>query len=225
VFQPPAEDNRGPDEARSSPDAWEQAAKADLVPSLPRIPFAGPMPGRAQYPDRSTRLRKPPIALSIISLLALGCARTTVQTLSRTVVTQAAEGTAGDASGFVAAVPAFEGEGRCQTIPVSGGEQLRVLQMDGPGGARRSVSLRFDGAGTLLSYSDVRGDLRVNGDGPKTAITLGFDNGSGTAMNERAPAAAATQGIVISRPEAMLDLANLGTPRRMIETVKARCGG
>lgn len=162
--------------------------------------------------------------LTLATLLcAAGCATRTV-TVSRTV--EAVRGDAGSASGvgaaeFVPAVPAIEGVGRCSRMRVGGGE-LVVMRLAGAGGVERSVSLRFDSAGSLAGYSDVRGDLRPNGAGARTVVTIGFDNDSGTALNEN-PSGGATRGLVVARAAELLDLPSLGVPRRMMETVRRRC--
>jgi hypothetical protein len=167
-------------------------------------------------------LSRTSIALALV--LCAGCARTTTRTISRTVeMGDAAPPSQAGAAEFVAAVAPVEGDGRCETLPMEHGRRLVVLRFAGAGGVERNVALRVDSAGALLSYSDVRGDLRPDGPGARTAITLGFDSGSGTAVNEHA-GPGATQGLLLARTAEMLDLPNLGTPRRMIETVKSRCG-
>ncbi|HEX8906104.1 MAG TPA: hypothetical protein VF771_14750 [Longimicrobiaceae bacterium] len=166
------------------------------------------------------------VAVLFAVITATGCApRTTVRTVSRTVeMTDEPPPSQVGAAEFVAAVPAFEGEGRCESIPVGGGARLVVLRFAGGGGAERNVSLRVDSAGKLVSWSDLRGDLRPGGTGAKTAVTLGFDTGRGTALNEHA-SGGATQGLLLARVDEMMDLPNLGTPRRMIAAVRARCMG
>lgn len=148
-----------------------------------------------------------------------------MRTISRTVeTTDAPPPSQVAAARFVAAVPPFEGDGRCETIAVGGGVRLVVLHFTGTGGAERNVSLRVDSAGKTVAFSDLRGDLRRGGTGARTAITLGLDTGSGTALNENA-GAGATQGLLLGRVEEMMELPNLGTPRRMMGTVRARCMG
>jgi hypothetical protein len=99
-----------------------------------------------------------------------------------------------------------------------------TLRFEGPDGARRSVALDVDAQGRVVHYSDVRGDLESHGTGPRTSVTVDLENDTGTAMNEHG-GARGTPGLTLGRGEEAMELANLGTPRRMIERVKQRCMG
>ena len=122
---------------------------------------------------------------------------------------------------FQPAVPPFGENGRCRTIPEEGGSRLVLLSFEnGPGGAARNVSLELDASGTARRYSDVRGDLEANGTGPLTSVSAELPNGQASAVNTNAGAPVFAFG---STHDA-LDLANLGTPRAMIEQIRRQCG-
>ena len=149
--------------------------------------------------------------------------RTTVrQTIAQTVVSTDAPPSMVAPAAFVAAVPAFGEGGRCATYPIGSGGHLVVLSFDGPGGARRNVSMHYDASGRLTSYSDLRGALDPRAPGPLTSVSISFDTRMASAMNEHT--AEGTQGLLVAKPEDLLDLPNLGTPRQMMDTVKAKCG-
>jgi len=155
-------------------------------------------------------------------LLALGSARGAAQR----VAPEDAAPSPTPAARFVALVPPLEAEGHCVTLPAPMGQRVTILQMEGANGLRRNLMLRYGADGELRAYTDARGIVRTDGTAPRTTVLLDFHGRSGAATNEQAPpGSAATRGMVLARPEEMLDLASLGTPRRMIEMVKARCGG
>jgi hypothetical protein len=162
------------------------------------------------------------LLITVASLAASGCAtRTTVRTVARSVEGPAVATPVQVAPrDFVPAVQPFGEGGRCESVEVADG-RLAVLRFTGPGGSERSVSLRLDSAGAAVGYSDLRGDLRGGG-GARTAITVDMAGGSGSAMNENAPAPA-SEGIVLASASEMMDLPNLGNPRQMIEEVRRRC--
>lgn len=161
--------------------------------------------------------------VAMVTATAACVPRTTVrQTIAQTVVPAGATASMVAPAAFVAAVPAFGERGRCGTYRTGRGGHLVVLSFDGPGGAKRNVSIRYDASGTLTGYSDLRGALDPRAPGPLTSVTIGFDTRVASAMNEHTPHG--TQGLLVAKPEEVLDLPNLGTPRRMMETVKARCG-
>lgn len=143
----------------------------------------------------------------LVLLLCAGCA-------PRAATTPAT--VAGRLARFVAAVPPFEEGGACRRVD----EGRRVmLQFTGPGVTRRDVSVEVDAQGNVLSYSDVRGDVRIDGTGPRTSIMVDLGKDTGFAMNDHvSPREVATGGAA----EAM-DLENLGNPRRMIELLRRRC--
>jgi hypothetical protein len=123
---------------------------------------------------------------------------------------------------FVAAVPAFEGAVSCDAHTWRG-ERLVMLRYDAPGGRRRIVTLRYAAGGALAGYSDVRWDPAGEAARPMTTVSLVFGPGRrGSATNFNA-GPGATPGRVAGTAAEMLDLPNLGTPRRMIEAVRARC--
>jgi len=169
---------------------------------------------------------RPFFGTAVLLLACAACApRTTVATVTSTVETVQVEEvvSSGSLAAFVAAVPAFEGGGECRTFP-EGPRRTVLLSFEGPEGARRNVALRLDADGKLLSYSDVRGDLEMNGTGPQTAVTVGFDGNTSTARNEHG-GSRGTTGMAMGTAAEAMDLENLGTPRRMMEVVKQRCMG
>jgi hypothetical protein len=165
----------------------------------------------------------------ILLLACAACApRTTVTTVTTATSTvesvQVAQfSPSGSLAAFVAAVPAFEGGGECATYPV-GSRRMVVLSFAGAEGAKRNVALTVDAGGKLLSYSDARGDLEMNGTGPRTVVTVGFDGNTSTASNEHG-GSSSTPGMAAGTAAEGMDLENLGTPRRMMEMVKQRCLG
>jgi hypothetical protein len=168
-------------------------------------------------------MRRGTLLAAAVMAMAACVPRTTVrQTVSQTVEVREAPASMVPPSAFVAAVPAFGEGGRCERYALDGGIHLVVLRFDGPGGTQRNVALRYSATGVLLGYSDVRGDVRSPPAGPHTAITIGFDTHQASAVNEHA--AEGTQGILFARDDEVMDLPNLGTPRQMMETVKAKCG-
>jgi hypothetical protein len=156
-----------------------------------------------------------------ILLLCAGCAprATTTTTIARSVtgVRVGSVGT-GSLAAFVAAVPPFGEGGECRKFDQ--GRRV-LLWFPGPGQAARSVSVEVDARGEVLSYSDVRGDVQVDGTGPRTSIMVDLEHDNALAMNERVAAPAVTMG----RGAEAMDLENLGNPRRMIELVRGRCMG
>lgn len=122
---------------------------------------------------------------------------------------------------FRPAVPPFGENGRCRTLPEEGGGRLVLLSFEnGPGGASRTVSLELDVSGTARRYSDARGDLEENGTGPLTSVSAELPNGQASAVNTNAGA----PSFAIGNTHDALDMANLGTPRAMIERIKRECG-
>ncbi|MFL5382070.1 MAG: hypothetical protein ACJ8GN_06110 [Longimicrobiaceae bacterium] len=158
----------------------------------------------------------------LVLLLCAGCApraTTTTTTVASSVTgVQVTSVGAGSLAAFVAAVPPFEEGGECRRLE----EGRRVLlQFRGPGQSSRSVSVEVDPQGKVLSYSDVRGDVQINGTGPRTAIMVKLDTDVVLAMNERV----AEPGTAMGRAAEAMELENLGNPRRMIELVRRRCMG
>ena len=123
---------------------------------------------------------------------------------------------------FVAAVPAFEGAVSCDAHSWRG-ERLVMLTYDAPGGRRRIVTLRYASDGALAGYTDYRWDPGDEQARPRTLVSLIFAPGrKGAATNFNA-GPGATPGRVAGSAAEMLDQQNMGTPRRMIEAVRARC--
>ena len=128
----------------------------------------------------------------------------------------------GRVADFVAAVPAISTGGECQTIPIDRGSRLVLLSFPARAHAERNVSLRLDAAGTLLNYSDVRGDLRRREQrtGAVTSVVITFDQGVGTASNEWPDRPIQ---LVFGTPAEILAAENLGRPSEMVKEVIARC--
>jgi hypothetical protein len=168
-------------------------------------------------------MRRGTLLVPLLVATAACVPRTTVrQTIAQTVVSTDAPPSMVAPAAFVAAVPAFDEGGRCATYPIGGGGHLVVLSFAGPGGAKRNVSMHYDASGRLTSYSDLRGALDPRAPGPMTSVSIGFDTRMASAMNEHTPEG--TQGLLVAKPEDLLDLPNLGTPRQMMDTVKEKCG-
>lgn len=158
-------------------------------------------------------------------LLLLSCAacapRTTTTTVSSTVTSVAVTSSGpGGLAAFVAAVPPFEEGGACGTV-VKGERHVVTLRFEGPGQTARNLAVGMNARGEMVSYSDIRGDLKVDGTGPRTVVSVNLERGVALALNERGEAPGVTMG---SAAEAM-ELENLGNPRRMSELVKRRCMG
>ena len=157
-------------------------------------------------------------------LLLLACAacapRTTTTTLSSSVTTvQVASASPGGLAAFVAAVPAFAEGGECRTVDE--GRRMVTLRFAGPGETARTLALTVDAQGEVVNYSDIRGDLQLHGTGPRTVVSVNFENGAALAINERGDA----PGVVMGTAAEAMELENLGNPRRTIELVKRRCMG
>ena len=148
--------------------------------------------------------------------LAAGCAVAG----GRTMETQVAVERTVEARAFVPLAPVPPGEGVCRTREMQGGERL-VLLASGTESAGRRVGFAVDGAGTVVSYSDIRGELRAGRPGAATLIALDFVRDAGSARNERD---GRVETLATGRASEMRTLENLGNPARMIETVRARCG-
>jgi hypothetical protein len=112
----------------------------------------------------------------------------------------------------------FGENGRCEKIPLDDGTMVLLSFENGPNSAARNASITFSPSGEPLRYSDVRGDLGANG--PRSVVTVDLRGGPATAMNLNVP----EPSVAIGPAEAALDMANLGTPRAMIERIKRECG-
>ena len=125
---------------------------------------------------------------------------------------------------FAAAVAPTDSGGECRTLRVDGARgpaTLVVLSFPSAADAQRNVSVELDSAGRRHNYSDVRGDLRERKSGPLTAVLLDFDRGTAHATNEWPDRPGESAGGAL---DAALDAAHLGTPRRMLDLMRARCG-
>jgi hypothetical protein len=127
-------------------------------------------------------------------------------------------------SDFVPAVAAVSEGGECDTLAIGGDTYLVGLTFPSLAQPQRRVSLRIDGKGTILTYSDLRGDRRPpeKRTAPLTAITINFDQRIGTAGNEWPGRPDQT---AFGTPEAVMAAENLGQPGEMLKLVKARCLG
>lgn len=155
------------------------------------------------------------LAAGLFAILT-GCAISA----GRTTETQVAVERTVDARAFVPLAPVPPGEGVCRTRDMQGGERL-VLLASGTESAGRRVGFAVDAAGTVVSYSDIRGELREGRAGATTLIALDFVRDAGSARNERG---GRVETLATGRASEMRTLENLGNPARMIETVRARCG-
>jgi hypothetical protein len=170
--------------------------------------------------DRDLRMNMRRAVLLLLSCAA--CApRTTTTTVSSMVTSVAVTSSGpGGLAAFVAAVPPFEEGGTCGTMNEAG-RQVVTLRFAGPGETVRSLALTMDARGEVVNYSDARGDLKVDGTGPRTVVSVNLELGVAMALNERGDAPGVTTG---GAAKAM-ELENLGNPRRMSELVKRRCMG
>jgi hypothetical protein len=125
---------------------------------------------------------------------------------------------------FVAAVPATEEGGQCDTLRVDGPEgpsTLVILSFPRIDSTTRNVSVTYDASGRRLHFSDLRGDLRRVKTGPQTSVLLDFTRGTASASNEWP----GRSGEIASGALAeALAAANLGPPQRALDLVQARCG-
>ena len=122
---------------------------------------------------------------------------------------------------FVPAVAAVSEGGECDTLALGGDVYLVSLLFPSRADDQRRVSLRIDGRGTLLSYSDLRGDRRRPEErtGPLTAVTINFGQG-GTAANEW-PGRPAE--LTLGTADDFLTSELLGKPGDMVKLIQARC--
>jgi len=163
---------------------------------------------------------------AILLLACAACApRTTVARVTTSVesVRVGEFSPSGSLAAFVPAVAAFEGAGECKSFQ-DGPRRIVVLSFAGAEGAKRNVALTVDAAGKLSDYSDARGDLQMDGTGPRTVVTVGFERNTATASNQHG-GSGATPGMAGGTAAEAMDLESLGTPRRMMELVKQRCMG
>ena len=132
---------------------------------------------------------------------------------------------------FVAAVPAVDVEGRCETFPVRLGPGQRALFYGfGPQNRpSRRIMIVLDGDGNVLRYSDGRGDLRAPMEpsvsardplGPRTSISIDWIKQSGVFVNSQGTLPSI--GIRAQGPDVLV-AGNIGSPALMVATVRARC--
>jgi hypothetical protein len=105
--------------------------------------------------------------------------------------------------------------------PVGSGRVL-ILSFPDTDAPVRNVTVVLGGDGSPRQYSDLRGDLSSGGSGPQTSVTLDLGRGTGVAANEYADRLG--ESAVLNAADAVhADV--LGRPARMIDMVRARCGG
>jgi hypothetical protein len=132
---------------------------------------------------------------------------------------------------FVAAVPAIDVDGRCETFPARFGPGQRALfyGFGPPNRPTRRIMVLLDEAGDVLRYSDGRGDLRAPMDssvsprdppGPRTNIAIDWLKQSGVFANTQGDLP--STGIRAVGPD-VLTAANIGAPARMVAMIRAQC--
>jgi hypothetical protein len=135
------------------------------------------------------------------------------------------------ASEFVAAVPAVDGDGRCETFPVRFGPGQRALFYGfGPHNRpTRRIMVLLDADGSVVRYSDGRGDLRAPMDptvsahdplGQRTSIAIDWFKQSGVFVNTLGTLP--STGIRAEGPDVLV-AGNLGSPGLMVAIIRARC--
>ncbi len=146
----------------------------------------------------------------------------TTRTVRDRAVVVVPGGPAGSVAAFVAAVPATVTGGECEMIPVGGGSRILLLAFPARTRAERNVALTLDAAGTLVNYSDLRGDLRAREQrtGAVTAVMVSYDQGTASASNEWPDR---PMQLVFGLPAEILAADNLGRPGEMVKEVLARC--
>ena len=137
----------------------------------------------------------------------------------------------GAAFEFVAAVPAVDDDGRCETFPVRFGPGQRALFYGfGPyNRPTRRVMVLLDTDGNVVRYSDGRGDLRAPMDptvsardplGQRTSISIDWFKQSGVFVNSQGTLP--STGIRAEGPDVLV-AGNLGSPGLMVAIIRARC--
>lgn len=138
-----------------------------------------------------------------------------------------------DVSEFEPAIAAVDSGGRCkdaQRIGLTDDQKSYLYSFSTDGKPTRNVMVVVDSLNQLVRYSDLRGTLsRSNADmvagiqrGVITSITLNAVQGSGMLQNR---GEGQTAGPIQVKSAALLDAANLGVPRLMIEHVLRECAG
>ena len=125
-------------------------------------------------------------------------------------------------SAFVPGVVAVTEGGECETIPLDGSRRMVLMSFPSRAAAQRAVAVQVAPNGTVLNYSDLRGDRRPVAErtGPLTAITINFELRAGTAANEWP---GRPNELVFGTPEAFMAAENLGRPGEMLKLVTSRC--
>ena len=132
---------------------------------------------------------------------------------------------------FVAAVPAVDDDGRCETFPVRFGPGQRALFYGfGPHNRpTRRIMVLLDTDGNVVRYSDGRGDLRapmdptVSARDPlrqRTSISIDWFKQSGVFVNSQGTLP--STGIRAEGPDVLV-AGNLGSPGLMVAIIRARC--
>lgn len=153
---------------------------------------------------------------------APGAATASVERSER-IVAGRARGDGSGFAGFVPAVAAVTEGGECARLASRPGQTLFLLSFPSRTASQRNVSVVVDTAGTLLTYSDLRGDLRRPElrTGPVTAITINFERSLASATNEP-PGQIAR--MVQGTPAQLLAAEHLGPPGALIAQLRDRCG-
>ncbi|MCC7043725.1 MAG: hypothetical protein IT183_07680 [Acidobacteria bacterium] len=137
----------------------------------------------------------------------------------------------GAVSEFVAAVPAVDVDGRCESFPVRFGPGQRALFYGFGPQVRptRRIMIVLDEGGDVVRYSDGRGDLRAPMDpsvsvrdplGPRTSISIDWINKRGVFVNTQGTMP--STGIRAEGPDVLV-AGNLGSPTLMVTIIRARC--
>lgn len=106
------------------------------------------------------------------------------------------------------------------------GERAFSLRFGDADSAARVVTAIWRKDGTLLSYSDARGDLRPPFPAdvrrnPRTTIKIDMLQHVALTYND---VDGEQQGSAASDSEGAIDMENLGPPRRMLERLRQQCG-
>ena len=131
-------------------------------------------------------------------------------------------------SRFVPAVEFRDTVASCAqpTASLERGERAFSLRFGDADSAARVVTAIWRKDGTLLSYSDARGDLRPPFPAdvrrnPRTTIKIDMLQHVALTYND---VDGEQQGSAASDSEGAIDMENLGPPRRMLERLRQQCG-
>lgn len=131
-------------------------------------------------------------------------------------------------SRFVPAVQFPDTVANCAqpTASLKPGERAFSLRFGDTDSAARVVTAIWRKDGTLLNYSDARGDLRPPFPAdvrrnPRTTIKIDMLQHVALTYND---VDGEQQGSAASDSEGAIDMENLGPPRRMLERLRQQCG-